>query len=191
MPETRAFHLSGVGVFTVFAVLVIAGCASPGSYGGAPPYTGPVGVGNAANCIASLPPANTQIIYEFVSGPHCDDQTYGDIDGYYFDASFKRFEIIQIAKSPTNTIIFSNADGQDHMNSNLGTWTGSWPPNVPDGNATPSPQGTDIGSSGWTTGIIAPFAESRAYIADIPGVYMIGDPSFYTSNHMRTILIVQ
>ena len=172
-------------------MVVLAGCMSPGPYGAAPPYTGPTGSGHATNCVASLPSGNPQIIYEFVSGPHCDDQTYGDIDGYYFDAAFQHFEIIQIAKSPTNTIIFSNADGQDHMNSSLGIWSGSWPTNGPNPNATPSPQGTDIGSPGWTTGIIAPFAESRAYVADLPGIFVIGDPFFYTSNNMRTILIVQ
>jgi hypothetical protein len=173
------------------ATLVLTGCMGPGPYGAAPAYTGPVGGGGATDCSAALPSGNPEIIYEFVSGPHCDDRTYGDIDGYYIDATFKHFQIIQIAKSPTDTILFSNADGQDHMNSSLGTWSGSWPVNGPDPNATPSPQGTDIGSPGWTTGIISPFAESRAYIADIPGTYVIGDPFFYTSNHMRTILIVQ
>jgi hypothetical protein len=147
-------------------------------------------VATSANCAAALPSGNPQIIYEFVSGPHCNDQTYGDVDGFFVEASFKHFEIIQIAKSPTNTIIFSNSDGQDHENSSLGTWSGTWPASGPSSTATPSPQGTDIGSPGWTTGIIAPFAESKAYIANTQGVYMVGDPFFYTSNNMRTILIV-
>ncbi len=138
-----------------------------------------------------MPSGNPQIISEFVSGPHCDDRTYGDVDGYYFGASFEHFEIIQISKSPTNTVIFRNSDGQDHMTSSLGIWSGNWPTQGPSPTATPSPEGTDLGAAGWTTGLIAPFAESRAYIANVPGVYMIGDPSFYTSNDMRTILIVR
>jgi hypothetical protein len=172
-------------------VLGLSGCVGVGGYDGAPAYTGPVGVGGSADCVSPMPSKNPQIIFEFVSGPHCNDQTYGDVDGYFFDQTFKHFEIIQITSSVSNTIVFQNVDGQDHMTSSLGPWTGSWPASGPSPSATPSPQGTDIGSAGWTTGIIAPGAESRAYIANVPGMYVVGDPFFYTSNNMRTILIVQ
>ena len=176
------------------AIASIGGCGSAGSYGGAPPYRGPHGVGTV-DCSKELPPANAEVIYLFLSGPHCNDSTYGDIDGYYFDTTFAHFEIIKVTASPTNSIIFDNVDGQDHFTSSLGPWTGSWPSNGPTPSGTPSPQGTDIGSAGWTTGLLAPGQESHAYVANIPGMYMIGDaggvpPYFYSSNNMRTVIIV-
>ena len=193
MDLQRASCLAASAVILT-AATALAGCGSPGPYGGAPPYNGPHGSGTV-DCSKDLPPAGTEVIYLFLSGPHCNDSTYGDIDGYYFDSTFQHFEIIKITASPTNSVIFQNVDQQDHFTSSLGPWTGSWPSTGPTPTGTPSPQGTDIGSTGWTTGLLAPGQESHAYIANMPGMYVIGDaggpsPYFYFSNHMRTVIIV-
>jgi len=183
--------VAATGVVAALAAFIASSCSPPGDYGAAPPYTGQNGTPGPVDCSAQLPSGNPEIIFEFVSGPHCDDSTYGDIDGYYFDTTFKHFEIIKLTASPTNSVIFQNTDGQDHWTSSLGPWTGSFPANGPSQSATPSPTGTDIGSAGWTTGLVAPGAESRAYVANIPGTYVIGDAFFYSSNNMRTVIIVQ
>jgi virginiamycin B lyase len=90
------------------------------------------------------------------------------------------------------SVEFKNLDTIPHSAAFLGNATANsapWPRSF-NGSSTQSPAGTAIGTSGWATGSLNANAKSPVYETGLPGFYMIGDQYDYTSNNMRTVIIV-
>jgi len=172
---------------------VIAGCAGGSTYGAGFGANNGGGGGNM-NCVTALPPAGTQTIGVNLTNPNqaaCDDPTYSSVKAYFGGSTVTTSQVISVTHSGTNVVEFTNLDIQPHTAASLGPWSGSYPPNGPDPAATASPTNTDISAAGFTTGNLDPGTTSNAYLANVPGFYIIGCAYHYNSDNMRTVIIVQ
>ncbi|MDQ6767137.1 MAG: hypothetical protein M3Z41_04955 [Candidatus Eremiobacteraeota bacterium] len=91
------------------------------------------------------------------------------------------------------TVQFHNVEatgGQPHTASFIQTWGGSFPasPTIP---TTASAAGTSISSAGFSSGNLNPGAVSAVYNAGGAGMFIFGCAYHYSSNGMRTVVIVQ
>lgn len=201
--------LAACAAFSLLSLALVAGCAGGIGYGsiastnlGSPsPSPNPSPSGNPSpspspssspqGCDQALPPASTEIIGVDLNITGCTDPTYQAVIGYFGGTNVTTAQVISLKASATDAIKFENFDNQPHTAADLGTWTGSYPPNGPSLTATPSPQGMDISTSGFTAGNLNPGTTTkRSYVANVPGVYVFGCAYHYVSNGMRTIIIV-
>lgn len=169
---------------TMLASAALAGCA-----GGVPfPAAAP------QNCVVAIAPATTETIGVNLTNPvqnACTDPTYQAVKGYFSGGTVRASQVMSVTASAGDSIVFSNIDIQPHTANDLGVWTGAFPQVTPNPNKTPSPAGTDISNPKFTTGAINPGSTSLAYVADVPGVYVIGCAFHYNSDDMRTVVIVK
>ena len=195
-----------------FAAAVAFACASAACAGGTPyavgannaiPSPSPSPIGNPSpspspssspsgqNCVVAISPAGVETIgINLTSQSACVDNTFQAVKGYFGGGTITTSQVISVTHSGTNAIQFVNLDSQAHTANNLGAWTGSYPPNGPNlGN--PSPKNTDISAAGWQTGLLNPGQTSRSYLANVPGMYVIGCAIHYLSDNMRTVIVVQ
>jgi hypothetical protein len=169
----------------------IAGCAGGSAYGAFASNGG--GGGGTTDCVTAIPPAGTEIIGVNLTNPTqaaCNDTTYSFVKAYFGGGVITTSQVISVTHS-TSILQFTNLDVQPHTAASLGPWSGSYPSSGPSASATPSPKNTDISVAGFTTGNLDPGATSKNYIADVPGIYVIGCAYHYTSDSMRTVIIVQ
>ena len=94
-----------------------------------------------------------------------------------------------------NEVVFTNLDsgGLPHTAALLGDATkkrANWPKSFT-GGTTASKAGTDISTTGFTTGTISAGSTSATYVANVPGFYMFGCLFHYVSHGMRTVIIVK
>lgn len=167
----------------------IAGCAGGSAYGAFASNGG----GGTTDCVTAIPPAGTEIIGVNLTNPTqaaCNDTTYSFVKAYFGGGTLTTSQVISVTHS-TSIIQFTNLDVQPHTAASLGPWSGSYPSSGPSASATPSPKNTDISVAGFTTGNIDPGATSKNYVANVPGIYVIGCAYHYTSDNMRTVIIVQ
>ncbi len=186
-------------LIAVVALAAAAGaCAGGTPYaavpnGGAPsPSPSPSPTGSPADCVVAITPAAVQTIGINLTNPAqaaCDDSTFLAVKGYFGGSSVTTSQVVSVTHSGTNVIRFVNLDTQQHTAGNIGAWTGSYPPNGP-GFGNPSPKDTDISAAGFTTGLLNPGQTSRDYLANVPGMWVIGCAIHYNSDNMRTVIIV-
>lgn len=177
--------------YALAAAAAIATCMLAACAGGTPLPKAAVAV---HNCIVTISPAATETIGVNLTNPvqaACNDPVYQAVKAYFVGSTVTASAVIGVSASTTDTIQFVNLDVQPHTANELGTWTGAYPQVTPNPNKTPSPAGTDISSLKFTTGVINPGATSLGYIADVPGVYVLGCAFHYNSDNMRTIVIVK
>lgn len=183
-PAARCASL--VSLSALLAGAAIAGCA------GGTPF--PVAVPPPPhNCVVAISQASTQTIGVNLTNPvqnACTDPTYQAVKGYFGGSTVAASQVISVTASATDVIVFMNLDVQPHTANDLGTWSGAYPQVTPNPNKTPSPANTDISSPKFTTGAINPGSTSLNYIADVPGVYVLGCAFHYNTDDMRTIIIV-
>lgn len=193
-PSSRPLRLAALGgVLVALAATSLSDCAGGSTYG-ANPYVGTPGGGNGGhptNCTTSVAPAGTEVIGVDLSTTSCNDSTFHQVVGYFGGTTAVQSQVITITHSPSDKIQFENVDsGTPHTASGVGPWTGSYPGGSPNPSATPSPAGTDISAAGFTSGSLNPAQISNAYVADVPGMYIIGC-GYHYSIGMRTVIIVQ
>ena len=190
---SRPLRLAALGgVLAAIAATSISACAGGSTYG-ANPYVGNPGGhgGHPSNCTTSIAPAGAEVIGVDLSTTQCNDSTFAQVLGYFGGTAAVQSQVISVTHSPSDMIQFENVDtGTQHTASSLGPWTGSYPGGSPSQAATPSPAGTDISAAGFTSGVLNPGQLSNAYVADVPGMYVIGC-AFHYSFGMRTVIIVQ
>ena len=90
------------------------------------------------------------------------------------------------------SVQFKNLDTEPHSAAFLGNATSNsapWPGSF-NGSTTKSRAGTAIGTTGWATGSLLPSKSSPIYETGMPGFYMIGCQYHYSSDEMRTVIIV-
>lgn len=139
----------------------------------------------------SIAPAGTEIIGVNLTGQAaCTDPTYLAVKGYFGGGTVTTSQVVSVTHSGTDVIQFKNLDSQPHTATSLGPWMGSYPSAGP-ALGTPSPKGTDIAATGFSTGNIDAGKSSRTYVANVPGFYIIGCAYHYLSDNMRTVIIVQ
>ena len=177
---------SGFSLAAMLAGAALAGCA------GGTPF--PAGAPTAPrNCVVAIAPAGTETIGVNLTNPvqnACTDPTYQTVKGYFGGSTVTASQVVSVTASATDVISFANLDVQPHTANDLGAWSGAFPQVTPNPNKTPSPANTDISSPKFTTGAINPGSTSLNYIADVPGVYVLGCAFHYNSDDMRTIIIV-
>jgi plastocyanin len=173
------------------AALLLAGCSAHSS--------APAVVSQPGNNIATIPisdgPDITTVKHvgaRLTGETGITDPRYGFVIGYF---KGKTSTISQIVSLPTATQVkFFNVDTtRPHTVSFLGNATKSmapWPPSF-NGSSTKSPAGTDIGTSGFSTGTLLPGKASAVYNTGPPGFYMVGCAFHYNTNMMRTVIIVK
>ncbi|HEY7992806.1 MAG TPA: hypothetical protein VID24_01185 [Candidatus Eremiobacteraceae bacterium] len=177
--------------YALAAAATIATCMLDACAGGTPFPTAAVAV---HNCIVTISPASTETIGVNLTNPTqaaCTDPVYQAVKAYFVGSTVTTSAVVGVTASSTDVIQFMNLDFQPHTANELGAWTGAYPQVTPNPNKTPSPAGTDISSLKFTTGAINPGATSLGYIADVPGVYVIGCAFHYNTDNMRTIIIVK
>jgi len=116
---------------------------------------------------------------------------YGTVLGYF---KGKMSTLSQVVSLRAGTKVqFANVDSfATHTASFLGNATATsapWPASF-SGGLTVSPAGTAIGTANFSTGPLGTGKTSLVYSSGMPGFYMIGCHYHYTSNKMRTIIIV-
>jgi len=179
----------------IVAAATFAGCAGGSTYGaGFGQNNGGGGGGGTTDCVTAIAPAGTEIIGINLTNPTqdaCDDTTFSFVKAYFGGATVTTSQVISVTHSSTDVIQFTNLDIQPHTAASLGAWSGSYPGTGPDPAATASPKNTDISAPGFTTGNLDPATTSKNYVANVPGMYVIGCAYHYQSDSMRTVIIVQ
>lgn len=177
------------GALSLCAAAMLASAALAGCAGGTPfPAALP------HDCVVAIAPAATETVGVNLANPvqnPCTDPTYQAVTGYFAGTTVTGSHVISLTASSTDVIEFANLDLQPHTATNLGAWSGAYPQVTPNPNKTASPANTDISDPRFTTGPINGGSTSAAYIADVPGVYVIGCAFHYNTNDMRTVVIVQ
>ncbi len=117
---------------------------------------------------------------------------YGKVLGYFPGTTKAKSQVITIPVG--SQVTFTNLDAVlPHTAALLGDATkkhANWPASFT-GGTTQSKAGTDISTSGFTTGTLnANGGASLTYAAAVPGFYMFGCQFHYVSHRMRTIIIV-
>jgi plastocyanin len=186
----------GAVLAAILTASAIAGCAGGSAYGG--------GGGGGGGCVygcaspspmpSATPSPGTHVVGLSLGAPPTTDPTYGKVLGYFVGTNPSQSQIITLQISSGTNVQFTNVDTAPHTASNLGTWSGDgnkFPSsfNNPTG-ANPSPAGTDISMSTFSSGAVLPSSSSATYTANVPGVYVFVCAFHYVSNHMRTVIIV-
>ena len=181
-------------VFTAAAMIALAGCGSqstsattpmlPASHAFAPAPAQLLAVNDDSITVK-------KVGVRLTGEQSFNSPTYGLVLGYF---KGKTSTLSQIVKLPASTpVVFFNVDTlHPHTASFLGDATmqgANWPTTF-NGSSTPSPAGTAIGTTNWSTGAMVPGGKSKKYTTGSPGFYMIGCAFHYDSNGMRTVIIV-
>jgi plastocyanin len=205
------------GALATAAAVVIAGCAGGSAYGGgtsclygncgspspspspntspspsASPSSSPSASPSPSSSPSISPSPAAQTVGLAVLAAPTIDPTYGMVKGFLNGTAPLQSAIIHVTHGAT--IHFQDVEnGIQHTAADLGTWKGSFPPNYngPPISATPSPAGTDISATGFTTGSLNGGGSSAMYTANIPGIYVFGCAYHYDGLGMRTVIIVQ
>jgi len=182
----KGFDVKAGLILALILGVATAGCGS--SYGNAMG-----GSGCLYGCPATMPPAGTNCsvlasgatvtIDLNVGLAACVDTTYTSVLGFSLDDAHS-----QVIKIPVNSnVVFAAMTGGPHTADLLGS---SFP--ATDTNpATAAPAGTDISSASFSTGPLNTGSSSAVYHAAVTGIYYFGCHFHYTTNGMRTVLIVQ
>ncbi len=116
---------------------------------------------------------------------------YGKVLGYFPGTTKAKSQVIHIPLG--SSVTFSNLDPSlPHTAALLGDATkkhAKWPASFT-GGTSQSSAGTDISTTGFTTGTLTPGSTSLTYAANVPGFYMFGCQFHYVTHGMRTIVIV-
>ncbi len=179
-----------VGALVLACASTVAGCAGGSAYAVAAANGGG---GGTTDCVTAIAPAGTEIVGINLTNPTqdaCNDTTYSFVKAYFGGNVVTTSQVVSVTHS-TSIVQIMNLDIQPHTAASLGPWSGSYPANGPDPAASPSPKNTDISAAGFTTGNIDPGATSKNYVANVPGLYIIGCAYHYNSDTMRTVIIVQ
>ena len=117
---------------------------------------------------------------------------YGNVLGYFPGATKAPSAVVVIPVG--SSVVFTNLDsGLPHTAALLGDATkkhANWPSSFTGGTTT-SKAGTDISTTGFTTGTLNAGSTSATYAANVPGFYMFGCAFHYVSHGMRTVIIVK
>jgi hypothetical protein len=116
---------------------------------------------------------------------------YGKVYGYFKGKKSRISEVVTL--STNEPVVFANVDGEVHTASFLGDASkksANWPATF-NGSHDPSPAGTAIGTTGFSSGTIAIMKKSLVYSAGAPGFYMFGCYYHYDSAEQRTVIIVK
>jgi plastocyanin len=118
---------------------------------------------------------------------------YGDVLAYFPGSKIAPSAVVTIPSG--SSVVFTNLDsgGLPHTAALLGDATkkkANWPKSFT-GGTTASKAGTDISTTGFTTGTISAGSTSATYVANVPGFYMFGCLFHYVSHGMRTVIIVK
>jgi plastocyanin len=182
-------------VFSAAAILALAGCGSQ-SMSAAPPAM------PASHAVAPAPSQLLAISDDAITTvkkvglrltgeQSFNSPTYGTVLGYFKGKTSTKSQIVTLPAS--TSVVFYNVDTlHPHTASFLGNATKNgapWPTHF-NGGSSPSPAGTAIGTTNWSTGAMAPGGKSKKYTTGSPGFYMIGCAFHYDSNGMRTVIIV-
>ena len=120
------------------------------------------------------------------------DNRYGLILGYFKGKTSITSEVVVLPMG--RNVRFINEDFfAEHTASFLGDATKNsapWPSQF-NGSGSPSPRGTAIGTTGFSTGVLLFGHRSALYTTGLPGFYMFGCFFHYDSNEMRTVIIVR
>jgi hypothetical protein len=120
------------------------------------------------------------------------DSRYGLILGYFKGKTSINSEVVVLPMG--RNVRFQDVDGfAQHTASFLGDATSNsapWPSTFT-GSGSPSPRGTAIGTTGFSSGVLAFGQRSAVYSTGAPGFYMFGCFFHYVSNEMRTVIIVR
>jgi hypothetical protein len=172
---------------------LILGIATAGCGGGGYGTNAMGGAGCVYGCPAPTPPAGTDCSAVASGAPvtidlnvglaACDDTTYTSVLGFSLDNTHS-----QVIKIPVNSnVVFAAMTGGPHTADLLGSSFPAMDTNP----ATAAPAGTDISSANFSTGPLNTGSSSAVYHAAVTGIYYFGCHFHYTSNGMRTVLIVQ
>ena len=174
----------------VFA-LVAAACAGRGAVPGTPsaasnPITTLL-VADDGSDLATPAPVGARL-----TGEHSiTDSHYGFILGYFNGKISSTSQVVHLTAG--TQVKFFNVDSfVPHTVSFLGKATATsapWP-KMFNGSSIRSPAGTAIGALHFSTGSLNPGQSSLIYKTGLPGFYMEGCAFHYTSNKMRTVIIV-
>jgi plastocyanin len=117
---------------------------------------------------------------------------YGRVIGYFKGTTSMTSQVVML--SADTNVTFTNVDSSlPHTASFLGDATkksAPWPTSFT-GSSSASSAGTDIGTSGFSTGTLTPGHSSAVYNTGAPGFYMFGCFYHYVSEGMRTVIIVK
>jgi virginiamycin B lyase len=117
------------------------------------------------------------------------DPNYGFELGYALGTG-KQSQTVML--SAGESVQFQNLDTIPHSAAFLGDAppkSAPWPSSF-DGSTTPSPAGTAIGTTGFSTGSLNGGKKSPIYETGLPGFYMFGCQYHYNTDMMRTVIVV-
>jgi plastocyanin len=185
------FSLSLAGVL---AATALAGCAGQGSTASNLPSAG-----MTTNALTrGLPVTQLTVDGTEAVGINLTGQAtakakpYGKVLGYFLGTTKAKSEVLLIPEG--SQVTFKNIDSSlPHTAALLGDATkkhAPWPSTFT-GGTQQSKAGTDISTTGFTTGTLDPGNTSLSYVAGVPGFYMFGCQFHYVSHGMRTVVIVQ
>ena len=121
-----------------------------------------------------------------------NSSVYGKVLGYFKGKTSTTSEVVTLPMA--TEVRFYNVDSSlPHTVSFLGDATKTsapWPGTF-NGSTTKSPAGTDIGTTGFSTGTLVPGSHSALYNTGAPGFYMVGCGFHYNMFGMRTVIIVK
>ena len=183
----------GAGIVSLIAALAIAACGGGSSYGGGGGGGGGGGCGIYQVCPSPSPSAGAQDCSVAPAGnvtidldlglASCNDKTYSTVLGFSTDNAHS--QVIKVVSG--SMVTFTATALGPHTDDELGT--GGFPKS--DTNlATASAAGTDISAATFSTGTLNDGQSSMAYPAAMVGIYYFGCHFHYSSNHMRTVIIV-
>lgn len=184
------FYLSLAGVL---AATSLAGCGGQAGMSSVPGggTAGTMSVGHGMPAV-NLTVDATEAVGINLSGQNpTKNKHYGKVLGYFPGTTKMASRVIMIPSG--SQVTFSNLDsGLPHTASLLGDATkkhAPWPKSFT-GSGTQSKAGTDISTTGFSTGTLTPGSKSLTYAASVPGFYMFGCAFHYVLYGMRTVIIV-
>jgi plastocyanin len=182
-------------ILSVTSLLALAGCGSQS-------MTSLPQSQSASHAVAPAPAQLLDVNEDAITIKHVgvrltgespfNSPVYGRVIGYFNGKISTKSEVVKLPTA--TTVIFNNVDTlRPHTASFLGnaSMNGAPWPTMFNGSSTPSPAGTKIGTTNFSTGAMSPGTKSLKYNSGSPGFYMIGCAFHYNSDGMRTVIIVQ
>jgi plastocyanin len=184
------FFLSLAGVL---AATSLAGCGGQAGTSSLPGSgtTGTMSVGHGMPAVDLTVDAAETVGINLSGQAVTKNRHYGKVLGYFLGATKTKSMVVMLPVG--SQVTFSNLDSVlPHTASLLGDATkkhAAWPKTFT-GSGTQSKAGTDISTTGFSTGTLNPGSKSLTYPAAVPGFYMFGCAFHYLSHGMRTVIIV-
>ena len=181
----------GLGILAL-STLLLAGCSGGGPTTSALPAPAQpnrvVDVGVTDDALTTVDAVGIRLNGETAT----NTRAYGTVLGYFRGKTSTTSQIVSLPAGIS--VRFFNEDASfPHTLSFLGKATAShapWPTSF-NGSASPSPAGTAIGTTNFSTGALSPGQHSLLYDTGMPGFYMVGCAFHYNSFGMRTVIIVK